>query len=61
MIPKRNALITGATGAIGFEIAKVLLKQDYDLFISGGTNETLLSHNLEYLKNFGTGEVFGVL
>jgi len=60
MIPKRNALITGATGAIGFEIAKVLLKHEYNLFISG-TNSIKLSNNIEYLRNVGPGEVFGTL
>ena len=59
MINNKNALITGATGAIGFEIAKVLLKQEYNLFITG-TNESVLSRNLEHLKKSGTGRVFGI-
>ena len=60
MTTKKNALITGATGAIGFEIAKVLLNQDYNLFITG-TNEMSLSSNIKDLKEFGEGEVFGAI
>lgn len=59
MATRKHALITGATGAIGFEIAKILLKQEYDLFLTG-RNETALSLNLDYLRKSGMGQVFGI-
>ncbi len=47
------ALITGATSGIGYEIAHLLAKQGYDLYLVSRTRETLERMQLELQKTYG--------
>ena len=47
-----TALITGASGGIGYELAKLFAQHDYDI-IAVARNEEKLSNACEALRHFG--------
>lgn len=52
-LKQRNALVTGATGGIGAEIAKTLASQGANLVLSGTREERLLALKDEIVSEYG--------
>ncbi len=56
--PRKLAMITGASSGIGFELARVFAKNNYDLIINSSSNS--LMDKVDELKDLGV-EVTGVI